>query len=202
MLTALPDRVAFLLITCRVLFNAAFRPTALSWATGAGEDRRWEPRNVQVEVEFGQLQLRCLKPKHLLLSGTVPTSCWKKCGSQLEGWSWWSGHGTLHASGERLCSLLALRQALPLASSDPDVMFVGCRGPECSLFSMEGCIRGWPFHVRNPPQAKHYYWVEVGWYIHLTMKHFLGYLPCLPCLPADKSICFHPCLPHFAGWSA
>ena len=49
-----------------------------------------------------------------------------------------------------------------------------CSGPACRLFNMGGCIRGWPVHVRNPPEAKHYYWVELGWYIHLTLKHVLG----------------------------
>lgn len=49
-----------------------------------------------------------------------------------------------------------------------------CSDPACRLFNMGECIRGWPVRVVSPPEAKHYYWAELGWYIHLTLKHVLG----------------------------
>lgn len=48
------------------------------------------------------------------------------------------------------------------------------RNPECRLWSLGECLRGWP-HVKVPPAIILYYKVELGWYIHLLLKHVMGY---------------------------
>ncbi|KAK9803473.1 hypothetical protein WJX73_005686 [Symbiochloris irregularis] len=46
--------------------------------------------------------------------------------------------------------------------------------PACRLWSLGECLRGWPL-VPMPSEIVLYYNVELGWYIHLLLKHVVGY---------------------------
>lgn len=44
---------------------------------------------------------------------------------------------------------------------------------ECSVANMDGCVRGWP-GVPMRRYVVRYYNAELGWYLHLMLKHALG----------------------------
>lgn len=43
----------------------------------------------------------------------------------------------------------------------------------CSLVHTAGCLRGWPT-IPMEPIVHNYYNMELGWYLHLMLKHVLG----------------------------
>jgi hypothetical protein len=43
----------------------------------------------------------------------------------------------------------------------------------CSMRDTSGCLRGWPL-IPIQPNVHKYYNLELGWYLHLMLKHPLG----------------------------
>lgn len=44
---------------------------------------------------------------------------------------------------------------------------------QCSLQDTSGCLRGWPL-IPISNSVHKYYNLELGWYLHLMLKHPLG----------------------------
>jgi hypothetical protein len=45
---------------------------------------------------------------------------------------------------------------------------------ECNVLStLDGCVRNWPM-IPMAPYIVRYYNAELGWYLHLMLKHTLG----------------------------
>jgi hypothetical protein len=51
----------------------------------------------------------------------------------------------------------------------------------CSIVDSSGCLRNWPMIPVEPVVLK-YYNLELGWYLHLILKHPLGEQGGLPWL--------------------